>query len=70
MKKPKLAYKKNLQDQLNMPYPRPIAVCPACGAEYSANKGDYWQLEDDDALTCCNGLICELYVKKTVYEAA
>lgn len=68
MKKAKLAYIKNLSEQMNMKGIRPIAVCPACGAEYSANKGDYWNLKPDDALTCCDGIICELVTKHTIYK--
>ena len=62
-----LAYIKNLKDQI-LTDDKAIAVCPACGSEYSANKGDYWDRKPDDALTCCGGLICELSTKKTVYD--
>ena len=43
-----------LRDQLNTPYPRPFLVCQECDAEWSANRGDYWNLPDDDVLTCCD----------------
>lgn len=39
--KTKLAYVKNLKNQTGSSGIREIAVCPCCGAEYSANKGDY-----------------------------
>jgi hypothetical protein len=27
--------------------------CKQCGAQYSANRGDYWHLADDFILRCC-----------------
>ena len=62
-----LAQIKNLKDQI-ITNDKKIAVCPCCGAEYSANKGDYWQLKESDYLTCCDGIICELATKKVVYD--
>jgi len=67
--KTKLAYVKNLKDQI-LTNDRAIAVCPACGAEYSANKGDYWNWKPTEAIVCCDGLICELMTKHTVYKPA
>jgi len=67
--KTKLAYVKNLRDQIGVSGVREIAVCPCCGSEYSANKGDYWNLRPNDALTCCDGIICELLTKHTIYKA-
>jgi len=26
--------------------------CPACGAQYSANTGDYWNVPDDKEVYC------------------
>jgi len=30
-----------------------IMWCPKCGAEYSANKGDYFWAAPDDKFLCC-----------------
>ena len=69
MKNPKLAYVKNLKDQI-LTNDKTIAMCPACGAEYSANKGDYWNCKPETPLTCCEGLICELVTKHAIYKPA
>ena len=65
------AYIKNLQDPLmNKPHVHGvIAYCELCEYECSANKGDYWDWSDDEALKCpdCNEILT-LAVKKTVYE--
>jgi len=62
-----LAYIKNLQDQI-LTDDNAIAVCPNCGSEYSANKGDYWDCKPSDAITCCDDIICELVTKHTVFK--
>ena len=50
-----LAIKKNLKDYIFCPgFSDVFAKCPICGAEYSANAGDYWQLKDNDRLKCCD----------------
>tara|TARA_R100001244_G_scaffold54060_1_gene46801 strand:- start:545 stop:751 length:207 start_codon:yes stop_codon:yes gene_type:complete len=63
----KLAHIKNLKDQI-LTNDKSIAVCPSCSAEYSANLGDYWDREKESAITCCDGLICDLVTKRIVYE--
>ena len=63
----KLAYVKNLKDQI-LTNDNSIAVCPLCGAEYSANLGDYWNCDPETPLTCCNDIVCELMTKHTIYE--
>lgn len=42
--------KKDLKD-----VPHSILLCKACGAEYSATPGDYWNLKPDDPLDCLCG---------------
>ena len=50
-----LAIKKNLKDYIYCPeFSDVYAYCTKCGAEYSANAGDYWQMKDDERLKCCN----------------
>ena len=43
----------SLQDQIGSPYPRPFLYCRKCGAEYSANAGDYWNTPDSHVFKCC-----------------
>jgi hypothetical protein len=75
-----MAYRKNitpvtvgdLVDQIGTPEPRAILYCERCGAEYSANKGDYFMLPNDYVFECCQvhgfcGLM-RLVVKQTVYR--
>lgn len=45
---------KDLTDQLGVKGPRPFLYCLECGAEYSAHKGDYWQLKPEHVLECCD----------------
>lgn len=33
--------------------PHPFLYCTKCGAEYSANAGDYWNSPDDHKFRCC-----------------
>lgn len=30
----------------------PFLYCDECGAEYSANRGDYWQVPDANPIVC------------------
>jgi hypothetical protein len=46
--------------------PHPILHCRKCGAEYSANKGDYWNLPATHIFVCCK-VPCKLVVKSTRY---
>lgn len=43
----------NLKNQIGMIGPRPFLYCEYCGAEYSANAGDYWDLPDTHIFECC-----------------
>ena len=47
------AIKRNMKDYiLDEDEPRRILYCPNCGAEYSGNAGDYWDLPDDYVFHC------------------
>ena len=48
---------------------RPLLFCPGCGAEWSAEPGDYWRLPADYAFACtdCNRPLT-LVRKRAVYE--
>jgi len=45
------ALRKNMEDQILTDDTR-ILHCPVCGAEYSGNAGDYWNLPDDHEFMC------------------
>ncbi len=45
------AIKKNMKDQI-LTDDTKILHCPQCGAEYSGNAGDYWNLPDDYIFKC------------------
>lgn len=45
----------NMRNQIGMVGPREVARCPKCGETYSANKGDYFMLADNDVLKCASG---------------
>jgi len=57
---------KNLKDQI-LTRDAKIMYCPYCGAEYSANKGDYWYLPENHKFICCDATM-DLVVKKTSYS--
>ena len=44
---------KHLTDQIGKPGPSAILWCSYCGAEYSANAGDYFLAAPDTVLLCC-----------------
>jgi hypothetical protein len=44
----------DLKDQIGMNGPRPFLMCYCCGAEYSANKGDYFMHPSDHTFECCD----------------
>jgi len=57
---------KNLKDQILSDDNR-IMYCPLCGAEYSANSGDYFMLTNPNhKFKCCNNTM-ELVTKKLSY---
>lgn len=43
----------DLKDQIGTAHPRPFLHCRKCGAEYSANAGDYWAWPSDEPLRHC-----------------
>jgi hypothetical protein len=51
--KPLLAIKKNLKDGILDKTWNAIMFCPICGAEFSANSGDYWNLPDSHEFKHC-----------------
>lgn len=57
---------KDLKDQIGMQGPRPFLKCFACGAEYSANKGDYWDRDPEYVFKCC-GRLMHVVTQRTVY---
>ena len=64
------AYIKNMTDQTGKSFVnRVIAYCPACGNEYSANKGDYFNMNRNECLkceTCGRELYLGFFVKSWV----
>lgn len=42
-----------LKDQTGMLGHRPFLYCECCGAERSANAGDYFMLPDSHVFLCC-----------------
>jgi len=60
------AIKGNMKDQI-ITNDSKILHCPSCGAEYSGNAGDYWDLPDDHVFICenrhCFGVEMELVNK-------
>lgn len=61
---------KDLQDQAqvgNVVKPQPVLYCPFCGAEYSADRRDYWDVADEHEFMCCNEPLL-LVRMHTVYE--
>ena len=62
---------KDLKNQIgisgNVVVNNPFLYCRKCGAEYSANAGDYFMAPSDHVFKCCN--VNMLLVKKhTQYE--
>ena len=47
---------------------RSMLYCVLCGAELSANKGDYFMAKDSTVLKCC-GVPMNLVVKRITYKA-
>ncbi|MFA4971498.1 MAG: hypothetical protein WC683_02715 [bacterium] len=56
----------DLKNQIGVPGPHPFLLCNVCGAENSANAGDYWDAPKDHVFTCC-GEPMVLATKRTVY---
>ena len=43
----------NLSNQIGTTGPRSILYCPSCGAQFSANSGDYWNLPSGHVFKHC-----------------
>ncbi len=56
----------DLKDQIGTTEPRPILYCKVCGAQYSANAGDYWDRPSDYVFECCDQPML-LVVRRTVF---
>ena len=57
----------DLKDQTGKLGPHPILYCRRCGAEYSANAGDYWDRPPAYVFRCCRRNM-RLGIKSAVYE--
>lgn len=45
---------RNLRDEVFEKHKdKRFLYCPRCGGEYSAHKGDYWNLPDSYVFKCC-----------------
>ncbi len=62
----KAIHVKDLKDQIGMLGQRPFLKCFECGAEYSANKADYFDRPDNYVFKCC-GKNMALVVKDEIY---
>jgi len=58
---------KDLKNQIGTTGIRPILYCPICGAECSANAGDYFMASPDYVFTCCDEPML-LVIKKAMYK--
>ena len=74
----KLLRLKDLQNQIGVKGLPLLLYCPRCGAEFSANSGDYWYNDPNMVLRCSTlddtfGGECEtplqLVTKSTVYKS-
>ena len=59
------AIKSNMEDQI-LTSDTKILHCPACGAEYSGNRGDYFMLPEDYIFHCECGEQMELVIKEVM----
>ena len=57
---------RDLIDQTGMVGPRPFLYCARCGAEYSANKGDYFLASPEYIFRCCEDM--QLVTKVVEYK--
>ncbi len=57
----------DLKEQTDTPEPRPVLHCFACGEDFSANKGDYFNRPETYPFFCCDKPM-ELATKRVVYE--
>lgn len=63
----KMVRKADLENQIGALDTRSILYCTCCGAENSANSGDYWNLPESYLFRCCGKPMVRV-VKRTVYE--
>lgn len=56
-----------LRDQIGIDDPREFLKCFRCGAEYSANRADYFMARTDHVFKCC-GRNMALVVRETIYR--
>lgn len=61
---PRLTYGM-LRNQAGEPGPHPFLYCGECGARYSANAGDYWNVPKDRPVECECGEPMILALEKT-----
>lgn len=57
----------DLSDQIGIVGPRPFLKCFVCGAEYSANRGDYFMRDGKYVFTCCKNPM-KLVVKGVTFR--
>jgi hypothetical protein len=58
---------KNLKDHI-LTGDKKIMYCPGCGAEYSANKGDYFMVSDPNYKFKCCDVTMKLVSKQVIYK--
>lgn len=58
---------KDLPDLLEHIGPRPMLHCEICGADFSADRGDYFMCHPDYVPECCEEPM-QLVTKHTVYR--
>lgn len=58
---------KDLKDQLNQPFPRPMLLCRFCGETNSAHAGDYFASDPETTFKHC-GRNMALVIKRVTFE--
>ncbi len=56
----------DLTDLTGVSHLHPMLHCSTCGAEYSANRGDYFAADPSTVFRCCRKPM-RLVTKQTVY---
>jgi hypothetical protein len=59
----------DLKNQTGTKGERPQLYCEECGAEFSANAGDYWNAPKDHVFTCCEQPM-QLVFRRTIHIPA
>lgn len=57
----------DLRDQIGVPGPHAFLKCFTCGAEYSANAGDYFMAKSTHVFRCCRRNM-SLVTRSVIYE--